>query len=167
MLDKLISDLSGDADLRQRFDTSPEQVLDQYGVEGEDRKALLARDLDALKSRLPGSGELLDKLLPSPRFFWPGNQMQVWGIEPASGSTGQPVNVTAKGEMFEDNATLTFQRPGAAVQATNVRVTSSGLESTLTATAQFAQAGAYDVVVQNPGTSQQASLPQGFTATGS
>jgi hypothetical protein len=165
MLTELIADLSRQPELRKRFDASPHSFLDAYGVTSEDaRKAVLGRDISALLTLLClEAGDLVRKLVPDARFFWPGNQMELRSVDPSSGATGKSISFTVKGQLFEDGAWLTFERPDSTVVATNVQVTSSGLDSTLTGNATFNVAGAYDVSVTNPD-KQSVTLPSGFTA---
>ena len=165
MLIHLITDLIRKEDLRRRFDEDPERVIQEYDIPPQSRAALLARDTARLESQLHAdASSLLMKLMPTAQFFWPGNQLQVKSIDPSSGQADTDISVTVKGELFATDATLTFKRPGSTVEGTDVKVTNSGLDSTMTAKARFTAPGVYDVTVRNPDTGQEATLSQGFTA---
>lgn len=165
MLIDLIVDLSRDAELRRRFDENPEAVASKYDIPDEPRQALLARDSSRLETFLQSDATaLLLKLVPSPHFYWPGNQLRLTSVAPSSGAVGATIALTAKGELFDENATLTFTRPGATVKVTDVQVKNVGVDSTLTGKAVFQDAGVYDATVQNPDSGDKSTLPQCFTA---
>lgn len=56
-LKQLLIDLARDAELRDRYQGAPEKTMKQYELSDEEIKAMLAKDVEALK-RLSG----LDKL---------------------------------------------------------------------------------------------------------
>ncbi|MDF0479550.1 hypothetical protein OL233_04535 [Vagococcus sp. PNs007] len=46
----LIKDLQGNLEVVGNFFDNPEQTLDNYGIQGIERQALLAKDINALNS---------------------------------------------------------------------------------------------------------------------
>jgi len=153
MLFHLIADLSREATLRERFDCEPEAVLDDYEVlEHEPRAAMLNRDVAEVQRLMVDEQlDVLGKLIPSRRFMWPGNEIDVQEVAPSTCRRDEPVELTIRGELFDPSAAVEFICEDETVQGQDVTVESHGLSSTIVVRGRFSRSGRYDVRVVNPG----------------
>jgi hypothetical protein len=153
MLFHLIADLSRDPALRERFDREPEVVLDEYEVlEHEPRAAMLNRDVaEVQRLAVDEQQDVLGKLIPSRRFMWPGNEIDVQEVAPSACRRDEAVELTIRGELFDPSAAVEFICDGETVHGEDVNVESHGLSSTIVVRGHFSRSGRYDVRVVNPG----------------
>ena len=175
MLIYLIVDYTRNAELRERFRSNPELVLDWYEVSQEDRDALRAQGLDEWVRR---AHEELDKLLAqetqggsdphsgSYNFFW------AWAPIPSDfrfipqecrvGDTLKVKLMAAESGLFQKGAEVEFRARGESVKAIKATVRAQG--RSLEATVKFDQPGTYFIRVKQPdGPPLSSGLP--FTVT--
>ncbi|PTL79158.1 hypothetical protein [Vitiosangium sp. GDMCC 1.1324] len=162
MLLHLLSDFLRNPALRERFESDPDGVLEEYGVSEEGIASLQRHDFDGVLKLLgeelrsvPFEGERNQR-------FWGRADLKLQSLERHEAVVNEPTRITLTGEGFREGTQLVLQTPSCSVQGTGIQVRREPTgRSTLTALVQVPAPGTYDVVVLGAG--GMGTLPGAFT----
>jgi hypothetical protein len=164
----LLSDLSRNPDLRNRFIQDPAAVLDQHGISAATRGVLRAGDTAEIAAVIAREAHaLVTQLRAQPQVMmpWAGGIVSVQSCTPDTGPVDTVISVQVTGTQFTAGAKLCFSTPSASVLAQDTEVhTDPQGNSTMTGKVKFAVASTYDVSVSNPN-QDSGTLSSGFQAS--
>ena len=168
MLIYLAVDLSRDPALLRRFEESPREVYEMYGIGEETLRILRAGGRKEVESVLSSeTGRILDRLsVLEPVMLWGGIALQIKSCSPSSAHILTEVEFAVKAAGLAPDATLSFAGPSS-VNAVTVQVNNPGTaDGTLIGVASFRKAGSYTVILKNPSrpNPEKSNLVGGFTA---
>ena len=170
----LVAALGQSDKLRHEFETHPAEVFRKHPLSDEDRAILRRRNIVEITDRIKEEAMALIREITSPstaNIPWPDPfRPQIESCKPPRAGVGQTVFFTVVGNGYSKDASLalSFIRPDAHVEATDVAVEPSGTgNSILTGKAIFSTPGLYDVqvTVTVGDESQTMKLAQAFEAT--
>ncbi len=162
MLLHFISDLIRDPELQRQFSKDPNGTMVKANLSEQQREVLNDGQLEPVMKQLKAELSSLEMFA----VVWVKAVVQVDSVTPSTGSSGDTVQLSIKGDFFTTGAFAALKLRGKDLTAVTQEVENPGARgSVLTCTLNIpsnAPIGVYDLAVVNPD-GHYGILPQAFT----